>query len=135
MTSVIGGLYHTRSARGVLGAKRISDETASGLGDAKFYSFDLRPLKSNWHTAMSWALSQGTRDAMDVAINTTKDQIEHFLDRRNYAPGMRQTLTEDLLTAAANLHKNNDQLDAVLNELKANVKAQGADPVIPAKRK
>jgi hypothetical protein len=135
VTSVIGGLYHTRSARGVLGAKRISDESASGLGDAKFYSFDLRPLNRNWYTAMSWALSQGTRDAMDVAINTTKDQIEHFLDRRNYAPSMRRTLTDDLLTAAANLHENNNQLDAVLNELKANVKVQGEDPVIPAKRK
>jgi hypothetical protein len=84
---------------------------------------------------MSWALSQGTRDAMDVAINTTKDQIEHFLDRRNYAPSMRRTLTDDLLTAAANLDKNNSQLDAVLNELNANVKVQGEDPVIPAKRK
>ena len=75
VTSIIGGLYQTRSARGVLGAKRISDEFASGLGDTKFYSFDLRPLNSNWHTAMSWALSQGTRDAIDVAINTTKEQI------------------------------------------------------------
>jgi hypothetical protein len=134
-TSIIGGLYHTRSARGVLGAKPISDAAASGLSDTKFYSFDLRPLNNNWHTAMSWALSQGTRDAMDVALNTTKQQIDDFLKSRNYRSGMQRVLTADLLEAVDNSKENNRQLDSVLDALNANVKPQGEDAVTAAKRK
>ena len=125
VTSIIGGLYHTRSARGVLGAKRISDAAASGLSDTKFYSFDLRPLNNNWHTAMSWALSLGTRDAIDVALNTTKEQINDFLKSRNYALEMRRSLTADLLDGCRQLKENNKQLDAVLDALIANVKCAG----------
>ena len=44
-------------------------------------------------------------------------------------------LTDDLLKAVANSKKNNKQLDAVLNDSSANVKSQGEEPVIPAKRK
>lgn len=135
VTSIIGGLYHTRSARGVLGAKRISDAAASGLSDTKFYSFDLRPLNNNWHTAMSWALSLGTRDAMDVALNTTKEQINDFLKSRNYTQKMQRVLAADLLEAVDNSKENNKQLDAVLDALNANVKSQGEDPVTAAKRK
>jgi len=135
VTSIIGGLYHTRSARGVLGAKRISDAAASGLGDTKFYSFDLRPLNNNWHTAMSWALSLGTRDAIDVALNTTKGQINDFLKSRNYTPEMQRVLAADLLEAVDNSKENNRQLGAVLDALNANVKPPGEEPVTAAKRK
>ena len=135
VTSIIGGLYQTRSARGVLGAKRISDAAASGLSDTKFYSFDLRPLNNNWHTAMSWALSLGTRDAIDVALNTTKEQINDFLKSRNYTLEMQRVLAADLLEAVDNSKENNKQLDAVLDALSANVKSQGEEPVTAAKRK
>ncbi|WP_210180963.1 patatin-like phospholipase family protein [Bradyrhizobium valentinum] len=134
-TSIIGGLYHTRSARAVLGAKRISDATASGLSDTKFYSFDLRTLNKGWYTAMSWALSLGTRDAMDVALNVTEQQIGDFLKDRNYTEKMQRTLTEDLLEVLGNSKENNRQLDAVLGALNANIKSQGAEPVTAAKRK
>lgn len=135
VTSIIGGLYQTRSARGVLGAKRISDAAASGLSDTKFYSFNLRPLNNNWHTAMSWALSLGTRDAIDVALNTTKEQINDFLKSRNYTLEMQRVLAADLLEAVDNSKENNKQLDAVLDALSANVKSQGEEPVTAAKRK
>ena len=135
VTSVIGGLYHTRSARGVLGAKKISDATASGLSGTTFYSFDLRTLNKGWYTAMSWALSLGTRDAMDVAINVEKEQIGDFLKGRNYTDDMKATLEKDLVEVLDNSKKNNDQLGAVLSALNANVKTQGAEPVTAAKRK
>ena len=135
ITSIVGGLYHTRSARGVLAAKRLSDGFGSGLGNSQFYSFDLRPLNNSWHTAMSWALSLGTRDAMDVALNTTEKQIDTFLSERNYSMSMKRTLTADLLEAVANSKANNQQLDYVLNALNVNVKPQGDEAVTAAKRK
>jgi len=96
VTSIIGGLYHTRSARGTLGAKRLSAPGSSGLTETTFYSFNLRPYGNGWHTAMSWALSLGSLDVMDVSFNVREDEVSEFLKSRHYLPAMMKVQIENL---------------------------------------
>ena len=149
-TSIIGGLYDTRSSRGVLGAKRLSNARPSGLLNARFFSFDLQPygkdchgltnwfkgwfanaseLDSNCYTAMSWALSQGSLDAMDVSFNMKNvEDIKAFLKPRNYWDWREEQQEQDLGPVVAEANKsggNNDRLDEVLTLIPS-------EPVVPA---
>src|SRR5579871_248820 len=159
-TSIIGGLYGTRSSRGILGAKRLSATVSSGLTSTTFASFDLRPyghdcqtaanrikklfipvseLDTDCYTAMSWALSLGSRDAMDVSFNATDANLDAFLHDRNYNAARLQQEKQDLevvIRAADGPRGNNATLNAVLDELrKSHVAIQGAQPpAVAAKR-
>ena len=115
-TSIIEALYQTGNGRGTLAAKRISELAISGLGSAKFYRFQLGPLANERRTTMSWAISQGGRDAMDVAFISDPAKVEQALEGRNYSEARRQTLIEELTqvigTKEAKL--NREQLNAVV---------------------
>ena len=97
VTAIIGGLYGTRSARGILGAKRISDTVASGLDNTRFFRFQLGPFADSRRTTMSWALSLGTRDAMDVMFDVEKDKVGDLLKARPYSEERRAQLTRELV--------------------------------------
>ncbi|MGF6312826.1 putative small integral membrane protein [Bradyrhizobium sp. i1.8.4] len=135
VTSIIGGLYHTRGARGVLGAKRVSDTRASGLENAEFHSFDLKPLGDNAYTAMSWVLSLGTLDAMDVTFNFDEGQIDNFLASRHYTPGMAETMAADLRAVIGRAAENRRQLDDVLKSLNTDIKPPMLESMTAQKRK
>ena len=158
-TSVVGGLYGTRSSRGILGAKRLSAPFRSGLTRTTFFSFDLRPygndcqtlensirkwisrpVDTNCYTAMSWALSPGSLDAMDVSFNTaTADDIKAFLKSRNYSEERSRQQEQDLVAvvnAANAAGGNNETLDNVLKLLPNQQTIQGAQaPAEASKRK
>ncbi len=69
ITSILDGLYRTRTSRGVLAAKRISGLGAIGFGgDARRVTFNLARLTPAG-TTMSWSLSLSSRDAMDLALD------------------------------------------------------------------
>jgi hypothetical protein len=149
-TSIVGGLYETRSSRGILGAKRLSAPLRSGLVNANFVSFDLRPyghdcqttlnriktfvvsaseLDTDCHTAMSWALSLGSRDAMDVSFNTTAADLSNFFASRHYTEARLKQQLQDLqvVVSAANAPGGyNDTLNKVLEQLQNKVTIQGA---------
>jgi hypothetical protein len=132
VTSIIGGLYHTRSARGTLGAKRLSAPKSSGLTETTFYSFDLRPYGNDWHTAMSWALSLGTLDVMDVTFNVKKEDIPKYLEKRNYlsrAMDKQVALLQSVISM-----ENQDAIENVLKDATLAIQAT-IDPGEAAKRK
>jgi len=115
-TSIIGGLYHTRSSRGVLWAKRLSAPNLTGLSNTILFSFDLRPYGNNWHTALSWTLSIGSLDAMDVSFNTTLAEIPKFLEARHYTAATLEQQKEDLEAVVDGAGPNNETLNKVLDE-------------------
>ena len=148
-TSIIGGLYETRSSRGTLGAKRLSAWKESGLTNAEFFSFDLQPyghdcqttlnffkkhfvseqeLDTNCHTAMSWALSLGSRDAMDVSFNTTAPALDDFLAGRQYKAQRLQQQKHDLRAVIDGAAMGyNAMLNTVLQRLESKgIVTQGA---------
>ena len=160
-TSIVGGLYETRSSRGILGAKRLSATVRSGLTDkTSFVSFDLRPFGNDCqtaenrikqvlmpaserdtycYTAMSWALSLGSRDAMDVSFNATHLDLEKFFQDRDYTAARMKQEKQDLeyvIKAADEPRGNNATLGEILSELrKFDVPVQGAQaPAAAAKR-
>jgi hypothetical protein len=159
-TSIIEGLYQTRSSRGILGAKRLSAWNESGLINTEFVSFDLQPYGNNCqtaanriesyfvpaseldtkcHTAMSWALSLSSRDAMDVSFNTTTADLPNFLAGRHYTAERLQQQQQDLqaVIAAANAPDSyHDRLNKVLDDLqKKGTIIQGAQaPTAAPKR-
>ncbi|WP_163162795.1 patatin-like phospholipase family protein [Bradyrhizobium uaiense] len=135
VTSIIGGLYHTRGARGVLGAKRVSDTGISGLENAEFHSFDLKPLGNDAYTAMSWVLSLGTLDAMDVTFNVDAGKLDEFLASRHYTPGMEETMTADLRAVIGRATENRRQLDDVLKTLNTDIRPPMLEATIAQKRK
>lgn len=66
ITSIIGGLYQTRTARGVLAAKRLSTPKLSNLGEnVNRITFNL-PVKT---TVMSWTLSSRSRNEIDKVFS------------------------------------------------------------------
>ncbi|MGY4475428.1 patatin-like phospholipase family protein [Bradyrhizobium sp. USDA 3364] len=135
VTSIIGGLYQTRSARGVLGAKRVSDTRMSGLENAEFHSFDLRPLGDHAYTAMSWVLSLGTLDAMDVTFNFDAAKVDDFLASRHYTQSMAKTIGDDLREVIARATDNRRQLDDVLKALNTEIKPPMLQAPTAQKRK
>ncbi|HEX6376054.1 MAG TPA: hypothetical protein VFZ91_10080 [Allosphingosinicella sp.] len=110
--SIVGGLYRTRDARGVLAAKRAS--RAQGRADADtesvdagtrpaqsaasidFIQFKLGKFASKQHTAMSWALSLGSRDRMDVVFNMKAEEVPDWLKGRGYSERRRAQAIADL---------------------------------------
>jgi len=114
--SILEGLYETRSARGTLGAKRLSDTSGSGIPDARLFPFDLQTYGNGWHTAMSWALSLGSQDAMDVTFNVTKDEAQGYLDDRHYSQSMKERLIKDLLGVIEKAEHNNDTMKQLITE-------------------
>jgi hypothetical protein len=67
--AIIQAFYRTRTARGVLAAKRLSAAQAAGLGPSTYRaSFHLGPLIPGRRTAMSWSLSRSSRARMDSAL-------------------------------------------------------------------
>ena len=67
--AILQAFYMTRTARGVLAAKRLSAVQAAGLGPNTYRaSFHLGPLIPGRRTAMSWSLSLSSRTAMDGAL-------------------------------------------------------------------
>jgi hypothetical protein len=73
ITSIIGGLYNTRSGRGVLVAKRLSGLNGIGLRQPNLpaisrVTFNLARLSAQG-TTMSWSLSLTSRDIMDLALD------------------------------------------------------------------
>jgi len=149
-TSIIGGLYETRSSRGILTAKRLSASRESGLGEnTVFASFDLRPFgndcpatdhETKCYTAMSWALSQGSRDAMDVSFNTTLKDIERedFFKNRPYTEERRKQQIKDLEFVINESHKprgHNATLRTVLESVGPKVSVEGVEaPAAAAER-
>jgi len=159
-TSIVGGLYQTRSSRGILGAKRLSAWKESGLHNAEFVSFDLLPYGDNCqttinrikryfvsaseldkkcHTAMSWALSLGSRDAMDVSFNTEAADLPNFFARRHYTAARLQQQEEDLRAVIAIANSPDgykERLNKVLDHLqKTGIVIQGAQtPTAAPKR-
>ena len=114
--SIIQGLYETRSARGTLGAKRLSDAAGSGVPDAGLYSFDLKTYGNGWHTAMSWALSLGSLDAMDVTFNVTEQEVKSYLDARGYSQSMKDMLVEDLLGVIRRAQPSRDMMKRLIGD-------------------
>jgi hypothetical protein len=136
VTSIVGGLYHTRSARGTLGAKRLSAPGNYGLTETTFYSFDLRPYGNNWHTAMSWALSPGSLDVMDVSFNVKRDDVPKFLENRHYLSGMMKKQIESLQKVIDKAKPNRDVLENVLTDATFSMTLQSSPgPGEAAKRK
>jgi hypothetical protein len=139
--SILEGLYQTRSSRGILRAKRSSAWKESGLLNTDFVSFDLQPYgnncqtAANWiksyfvpaseldtkcHTAMSWALSLSSRDAMDVSFNTRTVDLPSFFAERHYTTERLQQQQQDLqaVVDSANAPGSyNDRLNSLLENL------------------
>jgi hypothetical protein len=89
---------------------------------------------------MSWALSPGSLDAMDVSFNTaTADDIKAFLKSRNYSEERSRQQEQDLVAvvnAANAAGGNNETLDNVLKLLPNQQTIQGAQaPAEASKRK
>ncbi|VWX50874.1 hypothetical protein [Novosphingobium sp. 9U] len=71
VTSIVGGLYQTRTSRGVLAAKRLSGVNANGLGPAvSRVTFNLPRLGAG--AAMSWSLSLASRRHMDALLRPAR---------------------------------------------------------------
>jgi hypothetical protein len=74
VTSIVGGLYGTRTSRGVLAAKRLSGLQAIGLHpNVSRITFNL--LRRGNGAAMSWTLSRGSRIEIDRLIGT-EDELD-----------------------------------------------------------
>jgi hypothetical protein len=144
-TSIVGGLYETRSSRGILAAKRLSAWKESGLLNADYISFDLLPYGNNCQTpanlirsffvsaskldtkcrtAMSWALSLGSRDAMDVSFNTTVADLPNFFAGRHYTAEQTQQQQQDL-KFVIDIANESDGYNNRLNRLLENLQKRG----------
>jgi hypothetical protein len=148
-TSIIGGLYETRTSRGVLGAKRLSASDKVGLMNTTFVSFDLKPYGDDCpstdnstacRTAMSWALSLASRDAMDVSFNTTLADIQkdEFFKERPYTEKRLQEQRKDLafvINAANAADGHNAVLNSVLRMFGSKITTQGAQPPAAAAKR
>ena len=95
---------------------------------------------TNCYTAMSWALSLGSRDAMNVSFNATDANLDLFFGGRNYTAARLQQEKQDLaiVIKAADTAPggNNATLKTILDKLQSsNVAIQGAQaPAAAAKR-
>ena len=98
LSSVLGALYMTRDSRAVLAAKRAS--VAGGLGKVGFFQFRLITPLDGRTTAMSWSLSQTSRDYMDVMFGADGAEIAEVLSRRDYTPARRRDVQTNLERAA-----------------------------------
>lgn len=117
--SVVGGLYRTRTARGTMIAKRLSDPVDVGLGETQFFSFALRPYGAErWHTAMSWTLSLGSLDAMDVRFGVLPDDVPKFLEKRRYLDRALQGQIANLRGVIAESRLEQETLERVLEAAK-----------------
>lgn len=118
ITSIVGGLYGTRSGRGVLGAKRAS-MAGNWLDDIGFFQFRLGRLLPGAHTTMSWAMSPSQRDRMDVVFNVGKEKIPELLDKRNYTKARRAAMIADLdaVLMSGSRNANVLELNALMRRL------------------
>lgn len=111
VTAIVGGLYGTRSARGDLVAKRVSDAHGSGLSNTRYFHFPLEPICADGRpprqgetcvdqrrVTMSWLVSMGSKFAMDVRLNTERHRIPAMVKELEFNDGLRQEL-ERFLTA------------------------------------
>jgi FtsH-binding integral membrane protein len=74
ITSIVGGLYGTRTSRGVLAAKRLSGLRSNGLSPGVTrITFNLPRLGNG--AAMSWALSSDSRARIDQLLEPNRAAI------------------------------------------------------------
>jgi hypothetical protein len=88
---------------------------------------------------MSWALSLGSRDAMDVSFNTVAADLPNFFARRHYTTARLQQQEEDLKAVIKDANQPDgykDRLNKVLEHLqKAGTVIQGAQAPIAAPKR
>jgi hypothetical protein len=92
----------------------------------------------NCYTAMSWALSQGALDAMDLSFSPKDTDLKKFLESRHYFAGTETQQEKDLgaVVAAANgPDGNNPRLEKVLQVLINRSSIQAVQPPVEASKR
>ena len=148
VTAIVQGLYNTRSARGILSAKRMSKPNLLGVGQVEdqvedqveYYAFPLLPIcmdqlpKFAAHCAdfhkvsMSWLESIQTKYGMDVRLTTDNDQIEGLVDVLELSARFAN-LTKQLMSKAIATYeekKVRSDLEKLANRIKLD--REQADP-------
>lgn len=126
ITSIIEGLYNTRSARGDLVAKRVSDAHGSGLLNTSYFHIPLEPVCADKkprskgeacvdqrRTTMSWLISMGSKFAMDIRLNTSPESIPTLVDDLQYNKRLSDELKEFLLNAFNQSEKERKKISEI----------------------